>query len=426
MSKKLFILFILAFFPSLFFADEAETATGVEAKTAPVVEPKTAAGVEAETAPVAKETQPFQPFAGRITGNKVRLRTAPHLDAPVIKELGNGEVFAITGEEKEYYIVTPSKEAKGYVFRTFILDDVVEGERVNVRLHPDTEAPIIGRLNSGDRINGKINADNNKWYEIELPATAHFYIAKEYVSNIGSVEIIAQLEEKRKEGSHHLNASLLFARAEMQKPFNEMDVEAVNQRFQSLVNDYADIPEIVAKAKEASSLVLETYNQKKSLLAEANAQTGKGLQLDQFQKLAQMGKELKKPTQKGDVAETAETSSAIVGLATVTDKMRVWQPLEESFYHLWAASHDEKSVEQFYEEEELNASVLTGLVEPYNKPVKNRPGDFLLKSENLPLAFLYSTKINLQEYVGKQVTIIATPRPNNNFAFPAYFVLSVE
>ncbi|MGD0665819.1 MAG: hypothetical protein ABSA17_08880, partial [Rhabdochlamydiaceae bacterium] len=70
--------------------------------------------------------------------------------------------------------------------------------------------------------------------------------------------------------------------------------------------------------------------------------------------------------------------------------------------------------------------ILTGIVEPYASMVKHKPGDYVLKDKDLPKAYLYSTQVNLQEYVGKKVSILVVPRSNNNFAFPAYFVLSVE
>ncbi|MCH9625881.1 MAG: hypothetical protein S4CHLAM123_10660 [Chlamydiales bacterium] len=132
------------------------------------------------------------------------------------------------------------------------------------------------------------------------------------------------------------------------------------------------------------------------------------------------------------VTNIAEAATTTFGLATtlsgekLTDKMLVWQPLEESLFHLWAAVNSDQDMEEFYQQEEQGATLLSGIVEPYNRPVKNRPGDFLLKSDALPIAFLYSTKVNLEQFVGKKVTVIGAPRPNHNFAFPAYFVLDVE
>ena len=82
----------------------------------------------------------------------------------------------------------------------------------------------------------------------------------------------------------------------------------------------------------------------------------------------------------------------------------------------------------FYAEEKLQAVALKGMIEAYEKPIKNKPGDYVLINTftNLPIAYLYSTSVNLQEHVGQEVTLIAAPRSNHHFAYPAYFVLSVE
>ncbi|NGX53996.1 MAG: hypothetical protein K1000chlam4_00717 [Chlamydiae bacterium] len=377
---------------------------------------------EEESVAVEQEipAQPFQPFTGRVSGNKVRLRTQPSLEAHVVREINNSEAFAIVGEESDYYAVQPSKETKGYVFRTFVLDSVVEGDRVNVRLFPDIEAPIIGRLNSGDRIDGQLSSTNNKWLEIDAPNSCHFFVAKEYVNNIGPVEMLAQMETRRVEGSHHLNAAFLYARSEMQKPFQEIDLDGINRKFETLVNDYSEFSDIVTKASQANTLIQETYGQRKVAFLETNSEAP----TIQGRKLAEMGKELKQTS--AEIAVIGEAAATTMGLASVNDKMLVWHPLEESLFHLWAVGNEGKSMEQFYEEEELNATVLSGILEPYSKPVKNRPGDFILRNENMPVAFLYSTKVNLEHQIGKQVTVVATPRPNNNFAFPAYYVISVE
>jgi hypothetical protein len=50
----------------------------------------------------------------------------------------------------------------------------------------------------------------------------------------------------------------------------------------------------------------------------------------------------------------------------------------------------------------------------------------MLLNGNIPVAYLYSTQVNLNTLLGKQVNLQVSPRYNNNFAFPAYFVLGVE
>jgi hypothetical protein len=86
----------------------------------------------------------------------------------------------------------------------------------------------------------------------------------------------------------------------------------------------------------------------------------------------------------------------------------------------------DKSLQEYYQEEAAESMTLTGIVELYNRPVKNRPGDYLLRSNNLPVGYLYSTMVNLEEKLGQQATVRVLARPNNHFAFPAYFVIAVE
>lgn len=382
-----------------------------------------------------KPNPTFSSFTGKIIGSKVRMRTQPTLDSHVVSETRNGQLFAVTGEEGDYYAIQPKKGMKGYVFRTFVLDGVVEGDRVNVRLYPDIEAPVVAQLNTGDRIEAVVSDVNNKWLEIDLPASSHFYVAKEYIENIGPVEMIASMEKRHREATHHLSSAFLFAQAQIQKPFEQIDLDTINSKFEKLTKDYADLSDISERAEEAHSVIQDIYVQKKIAFLESKTQRGPvhvEINPSHLDRLAKLGIEIQPTHEEKNVSEIAEAATTTMGIAStlsdneITDKMLVWQPLEESLFHLWAVANGEQDMEAFYNIEEMNATILSGIIEPYNRPVKNRPGDYLLRSENLPVAFLYSTRVNLDRLVGKRVTIIASPRPNNNFAFPAYYVLSVE
>lgn len=381
-------------------------------------------------------TNKFEPFTGKVVGNKVRIRVQPTLEGHVVRETTLGEMVAVTGEESGFFHIAPPKGTKGYVFRTFILDGVVEGERVNIRLYPDIDAPIIGRLNIGDRVNTAVSDVNSKWLEIDLPQSSHFYIAREYIENKGPIELLAAFEKKYHQATHRLSSALLFAQSEIQKPFVQMDQDGIRSMFEKLIQDYADLPDITSRANEAHSLIQDICVQKKIAFLEGgveSVQIARHLTPSQVGRLAEFGIDWQpQHHQAKEYGEVAKNVSDKIGLsspttfAEITDKMLVWQPLEESFFHLWAASNGESSIDDFYKTEESKAAVLTGIVEPYNRPVKNSPGDFILRSETLPVAFLYSTQVNLQNLVGKKVTVVGAPRPNNHFAFPAYFVLSVE
>ncbi|AHK63307.1 hypothetical protein M832_04420 [Chlamydia avium 10DC88] len=70
--------------------------------------------------------------------------------------------------------------------------------------------------------------------------------------------------------------------------------------------------------------------------------------------------------------------------------------------------------------------MLIGEIDIYPHVVKNNPGDYLLKDKENTLAFVYATKIDLEKWIGKRVSIECLPRPNNHFAFPAYYVISIK
>ena len=118
-----------------------------------------------------------------------------------------------------------------------------------------------------------------------------------------------------------------------------------------------------------------------------------------------------------------ETSEVLKHL---TDRMKMWEPIEEALYLSWANFSVKKNIDQFYEEQKVAAETITGIIDPYISPVKSKPGDFILRNGDVPVAYVYSTQVNLQSLVGKRATLVVSPRPNNNFAFPAYYVLDVE
>src|SRR6185436_8172560 len=105
--------------------------------------------------------RPFSPFTGKVKGKKVRLRANADLESRVVKELNRSDLLVVTGEKGDFYSVEPPPGSKAYVFRSFVLDGVVEGNRVNVRLEPSLDAPVIAHLNSGDPIKGVLSALNN-------------------------------------------------------------------------------------------------------------------------------------------------------------------------------------------------------------------------------------------------------------------------
>lgn len=365
-------------------------------------------------------------FTGKITRDKVRLRAEGHLDAPIVRETNRGDLFVVVGETPEFYAVLPPKDTKAFVFRTFVLDNVIEGSRVNVRLKPELEAPVIAQLNTGDRINGAVSTQNSKWFEITPPASARFYIAKEYIQKVGTPDLLDKLEKRKNDATNLLQTATAKSQAEMQKPFEEIHLEATIADLNRLIKDYSDLETQVEEAQKLLATVNEVYLQKKLIYLEEQAKRSSAM-------IAATAEKSKVPVQPpkdqpevgNKVTEHLDSSST----GSVTAKMSSWINAENAQFSQWASQHTENyTMADFYNDQKEHALTLKGVIEPYQRPVKNKPGDYLLMNRfsNLPVAYLYSTTINLQDYVGSEVNVIVAPRPNNHFAYPAYYVLGVK
>ncbi|MGB7978088.1 MAG: SH3 domain-containing protein [Chlamydiales bacterium] len=369
----------------------------------------------------AKKVESFKPFTGKLVANKVRIRAKPDLESPIIRQMGKNDLLLIIAEEGDFYAVEPLKDTKAYVFRSYILDDVVEANRVNVRLEPHVDAPIIAQLQAGDKVHGAVCSMNHKWLEIAPPKGTKFYVAKEFVAHAGGPEYLANMEKRKTQVEELLTSAYLNAETECKKDYEEMAPQHATDQFQTILRNFADFPEATQQAKEGLALLKETYLNKKIEYLESKA-------------------ELTSTVKEELIAKHKAESSELFTNGTVKidpslwnkrnqkqENFGFWDTLEESLFLSWTAFHSGKTFDDYYTEQKANASVLTGTIEKYTVDVRNRPGDYILRgAEDAPVAYLYSTQVDLESFTGKTVTLLAAPRPNNHFAFPAYFVFSVE
>lgn len=351
----------------------------------------------------------FNNFTGKISKGKVRMRSAPSLDAPIIREMIKAELVIVVGESDDFYAVQAPADVKGYIFRTFVLDNKIEGNRVNVRISPNTDAPVIAQMNSGDPAEGTISQANNKWLEITPPATAKFYIAKEFIEKVGDEHYLAKVAKRRDEVNRLLQSNYAISQQEMQKSFPEVKIDRIVANYELLTKEFADFPEQAGRAKELLEELRENYLHKKISYLEALAATR--------QLTSTVGQNTPTFLAVKDASPLAETSI----------RAAYWMPLEDAAYQEWSQTNI-GSIDDFYLDQSRNATPMTGIITPYTRSIKNKPGDYVItnKATNLPIAFIYSTKVNLHDYVGKEVTLEGSSRPNNHFAYPAYFVLSIQ
>jgi len=351
----------------------------------------------------------FSSFTGKVNGDKVRMRLQPDLDGFIVRELNKNELLTVTNQEGDYYCIEPPESLKAYIFRSFVLDNVVEGNRVNIRLEPDLDSPVIGHLNSGDRVDGKVSPQNKKWLEIPPPSNTYFYVAKEYVDQAGGPELKEKLAKRQETVEQLLEAANLLAKSEIRKPFNEINFEQVKQGYLTILHDYNDFPRMTELAKESLLKIQEEYLQKR---------------INHLEEKAALAS--RAPSENQQTPTTPSNDLRNEPLRLAHHVIQMWEPIEEALYANWAALNDNKDKDNYYKEQKLVANSISGVLEVYRTPIRNRPGDYIVKNKNLPIAYVYSTKVDLEDYVGKKITLIASPRPNNNFAFPAYFVHEVE
>lgn len=372
---------------------------------------------------VAKKQDVFRPFTGKVTANKVRIRLKPDLESHVLRQVNKNDLLLVVAEEGDFYAVEPPKGVKAYVFRSYILDGIVEANRVNVRFEPHIDAPVLGQLQAGDKVDCQICPINHKWFEIAPPKGTRFFISKEFLTSAGGPEYLATMEKRKLEVEELLNSTFLLAESECKKTYEEMSPQQAMDQFQTILNHFADFPEAVAQAKEGLSLLKETYLNKKIAFLESKAELSPTAKEELIAKYKTENEEL---FAHSPVSVDPKLWNKRNQKREMTDAMHFWDALEESLYLSWTAFHSGKKIEDFYAEQKVNATLLTGTIESYAADVRAKPGDYLLRGPELPIAYLYSTQVNLAQYLGKTVTLLASPRPNNHFAFPAYFVLSVE
>ncbi|MCI5053062.1 MAG: SH3 domain-containing protein [Simkaniaceae bacterium] len=361
-----------------------------------------------ETSAASHRVSSFKPFTGKVLGNNVRMRANADIESPIVRELGKNDLVVVVDELNDFYGVEPIGEVKAFIFRSFVLDGKVEGNRVNVRLAPSLESPVIGHLNTGDIVDGDVSPENNKWLEIVPPASTKFYVAKEFVDYVAGPEYKAIQDKKLSDVKHLIKSAKLLVESEMQKPFEEIDYQRIAKAYHTISDDYTEFPKFVEEAKNSLTAVHETYLQKKLAYLESKA--------------GSMERAVaKKPAMMVTPKEVKEAVTQ-----SPTDRMKIWEPVEESLYLIWAKRHNAKSMNDYYNEQQVKSEVLTGILESYKEPVKMKPGDYILRENGLPVAYLYSTHVDLSKLVDKEVNLIVSQRPNNSFAFPSYYVLGVE
>lgn len=348
----------------------------------------------------------FEPFTGCIRRNKVRMRVGADVNSPILSELSQGVLLAVVGQQEDFYAVRPPEQVKAYIYRTYILNNHVDASRVNVRLTPSMDGPIVGQLHKGDRIDGQIYKDNDQWLELNLPENMPLYISKEFIEKVGPPSYLAAVQARRAEAIEWIRLGEVAAQKAIELPRSsyssndDIDLSHAYSYFNKVKTNAQDFPDLTLRAEQARLAIDQAAQQKKAEWKDLSRQHINPL-------------------------PPSHMPAAIP--RSMPESMAYWIPREQMLFEEWRKTHSEETITAFYTAQQEEAVQLQGVIQPYTRSVQNRPGNFLLihPVDGHPIAFLYSTQVNLQEHVGNTLSLLALPRPNHNFAFPAFFVFSI-
>jgi hypothetical protein len=102
-----------------------------------------------------------------------------------------------------------------------------------------------------------------------------------------------------------------------------------------------------------------------------------------------------------------------------------WVDLETNIYSRWKQQHLNGDYQQFLTTESEFTRLEQGRIVKVHKVSLNHPGDFILYNGKKPVAYIFSTTIDLNDYNNIEKKLMLTERPNNMWGLPAYKVVRV-
>lgn len=351
-------------------------------------------------------------YTGQVQNNKVRLRLSPSLSSEVLEEVNKGELLAVVGEVDDFLEVEPPEEFACYVYASYIEEGKSIASNVNVRLYPAIDAPVLAQLNEGDLVTVIPDTAHRGWIKVAPPKKVKFYVAREFVKEVGGKHYIETQRQRTKEVQALLDKAEKTHDSEFTKPFMQIVLHKVLDPLKEIVNDYKDFPDQMNRAVVLLHKYRQDYLQLKVQFLE-NQQQSAAVLVEPFNHSL--------IPQKEEAPAQVDVVQSFIPKSHFKDQ-------EEEIYLRWSVENPGLNRESYKNSELKKAIELQGVLEPFPRHVKNQPGDYILVHpiNKLPIAYVYSTMVPLKEWEGQEVTVVVTKRPHNHFPFPAYHVWNIK
>jgi len=135
----------------------------------------------------------FPGFPGKVNSSSINVCADSTLNSAVICVLNKNDLVEVVAEFFEWYKIRLPKSAPSYIKKRFVacVDDIAKdpcrngrviNSRVNIRLKPDENSSILGKLNKTDPV--VIIGQDKGWYKIEPILSSFGWIHKKFVDKL--------------------------------------------------------------------------------------------------------------------------------------------------------------------------------------------------------------------------------------------------
>lgn len=141
------------------------------------------------------------PFSGKVTAEKINIRTDSTVSSEKISSIGKGEGLEVVAEMYDWYKIRLPKNSPSFIKKNLVstIEDKpadsfdklkdssdtqnriakVAADKVNIRLSPSESSPILGKAAKDEVIT--ILEDKGAWYRIEPINNSFGWINKKFV-----------------------------------------------------------------------------------------------------------------------------------------------------------------------------------------------------------------------------------------------------
>lgn len=132
----------------------------------------------------------------------------------IIATVDEDEELEVIGTKDECYIVLLDDDNKGYVLKEDLniksMSAVSTGDRVNIRVEPNTSCKVLGQVNRNDSLT--VTGKTGSWYKINYN-NQEAYIFGDYVKILDDDVVPVSYKEEVKVSSYNGNADEIIAYA---------------------------------------------------------------------------------------------------------------------------------------------------------------------------------------------------------------------